>query len=144
MEFLDDNCMKFSAWLSYYTVFSIPPLAILIISSTGYFFVVQAVSVALFAQIQNLVVDSPALQIQQAIKSIRLSDNLSIATIIGFVMLLFSASGIFAEIQSSINYIWELKPKPKKGLIRMVINRLLSFSMIGVLGFILLVSLIVN
>jgi len=144
MEFLDDNCMKFSASLSYYTVFSIPPLAILIISSAGYFFGEEAVSGELFAQIQNLVGDSAALQIQEAIKSIKLSDNMSIATIIGFVMLLFSASGIFAEIQSSINYIWELKPKPKKGLIRMVINRLLSFSMIGVLGFILLVSLIVN
>src|SRR5690554_6849981 len=144
MEFLDDNCMKFSASLSYYTVFSIPPLAILIISSAGYFFGEEAVSGELFAQIQNLVGDNAALQIQEAIKSIKLSDNMSIATIIGFVMLLFSASGIFAEIQSSINYIWELKPKPKKGLIRMVINRLLSFSMIGVLGFILLVSLIVN
>ncbi len=57
---------------------------------------------------------------------------------------MFSASGIFAEIQSSINYIWELKPKPKKGIIKFVINRLLSFSMIGALGFILLVSLMIN
>lgn len=144
MEFLDNNCMKFSASLSYYTVFSIPPLAILLISSAGYFFGEEAVSGELFAQIQDLVGDNAALQIQEAIKSIKLSDNMGLATIIGFGALLFSASGIFAEIQSSINYIWELKPKPKKGIIRMVINRLLSFSMIGVLGFILLVSLIIN
>src|SRR5690606_28210658 len=75
---------------------------------------------------------------------IKLSDNMSWATIVGFVMLLFSASGVFAEIQSSINYIWELKPKPKKGIMKMVVNRLLSFSTIGVLGFILLISLIIN
>lgn len=144
MEFLDDNCIKFSASLSYYTIFSIPPLAILIISSAGYFFGEEAVRGEFFSQIEDLVGSNAALQIQEAIKGIRLSDNMNIATIIGFVTLLFSASGIFAEIQSSINYIWELKPKPKKGLIRMIINRLISFSMIGALGFILLVSLIVN
>ncbi|HLV51116.1 MAG TPA: YihY/virulence factor BrkB family protein [Flavobacterium sp.] len=144
MEFLDDNCVKFSASLSYYTIFSIPPLAILIISSAGYFFGEEAVRGEFFSQIEDLVGSNAALQIQEAIKGIRLSDNMNIATIIGFVTLLFSASGIFAEIQSSINYIWELKPKPKKGLVRMVINRLISFSMIGALGFILLVSLIVN
>ena len=144
MEFLDDNCVKFSASLSYYTIFSIPPLAILIISSAGYFFGEEAVRGEFFSQIEDLVGSNAALQIQEAIKGIRLSDNMNIATIIGFVTLLFSASGIFAEIQSSINYIWELKPKPKKGLVRMIINRLISFSMIGALGFILLVSLIVN
>lgn len=144
MEFLDDNCVKFSASLSYYTIFSIPPLAILMISSAGYFFGEEAVRGEFFSQIEDLVGSNAALQIQEAIKGIRLSDNMNIATIIGFVTLLFSASGIFAEIQSSINYIWELKPKPKKGLVRMVINRLISFSMIGALGFILLVSLIVN
>src|SRR5690606_10880207 len=143
-EFLDDNCIKFSASLSYFTIFSIPPLAILIISSAGYFFGEEAVRGEFFGQIQNLVGDKAAFQIQEAIKNIRLSNNLSIATIIGAITLLFSASGIFAEIQSSINYIWELKPKPKKGIIKFVINRLLSFSMIGALGFILLVSLMIN
>lgn len=143
-EFIDDNCMKLSASLSYYTIFSIPPLAILIISLAGYFFGEEAVTGEFFGQIQNLVGDKAAFQIQEAIKNIKLSNNLSIATIIGVITLLFSASGIFAEIQSSINYIWELKPKPKKGFIRFIVNRLLSFSMVGALGFILLVSLIVN
>lgn len=143
-EFLDDNCVKFSASLSYFTIFSIPPLAILIISLAGYFFGEEAVRGEFFEQVQSLVGDRAALQIQEAIKNIKLSDQMSLATIIGFVALLFSASGIFAEIQSSINYIWELKPKPKKGIIRFIINRLLSFSMIGALGFILLVSLVVN
>ncbi len=143
-EFLDDNCIKLSASLSYFTIFSIPPLAILIISSAGYFFGEEAVRGEFFSQIQNLVGEKAALQIQEAIKNIKLSSNLNLATIIGAVTLLFSASGIFAEIQSSINYIWELKPKPKKGIMRFIVNRLLSFSMIGALGFVLLVSLIVN
>lgn len=143
-EFLDDNCVKLSASLSYFTIFSIPPLAILIISSAGYFFGEDAVRGEFFSQIENLVGSKAAFQIQEAIKNIKLSNQMNIATIIGFVALLFSASGIFAEIQSSINYIWELKPKPKKGIIKFVVNRLLSFSMIGALGFMLLVSLVVN
>jgi len=143
-EFLDDNCVKLSASLSYFTIFSLPPLAILTITSAGYFFGEEAVRGEFFGQIQSLVGDKAAFQIQEAIKNIKLSNNLSVATIIGAITLLFSASGIFAEIQSSINFIWELKPKPKKGIIRFIVNRLLSFSMVGALGFVLLVSLIVN
>ena len=143
-EFIDDNCIKFSASLSYYTIFALPPLAILVISGTGYFFGEEAVRGEFFEQIRGFVGDKAAIQIQDAIKNITLYGNSTLATIIGFVTLLFSASAVFAEIQSSINYIWELKPKPKKGLLRFLKNRLLSFSMIGALGFVLLVSLIVN
>ena len=143
-EFLDDNCIKFSASLSYYTIFALPPLAILVISSAGYFFGEEAVRGEFFEQIRDFVGDKAALEIQNSIKNISLYGNTALATTIGFVTLLFSASAVFAEIQSSINYIWELKPKPKKGLLRFLKNRLLSFSMIGALGFVLLVSLIVN
>lgn len=144
MEFMDDNCVKFSAALSYYTIFAIPPLCILIISVTGYFFGEEAVSGELFDQINQLVGDAAAIQIQESIKNVQLSGASTLATYIGIITLLFGASGVFAEIQSSINFIWGLKAKPKKGLIRFLKNRLLSFSMIGSLGFVLLVSLILN
>ncbi len=143
-EFLDDNCIKLSASLSYYTVFALPSLAILIISITGYFFGKEAVSGEFYYQISDLVGEKAAKEIQESVKNIQLDTKGTLTTIIGAVMLLFSASAVFAEIQSSINYIWELKPKPKKGILRFIKNRLLSFSMIGALGFVLLVSLIVN
>ena len=143
-EFIDDNCIKFSASLSYYTIFALPSLCIIIISITGYFFCVYAVTGQFFVQINEMVGDKAAFQIQEAVKNVKLSDSGSIATMIGIATLLFSASGVFAEIQSSINYIWGLKAKPKKGVLRFVINRLLSFSMIGAFGFILLVSLLIN
>lgn len=60
------------------------------------------------------------------------------------IALLFGATGVFSEIQDSINVIWGLKAKPKKGFIKLVINRLISFSMIITIGFLLLVSLILN
>ncbi|MBQ0118110.1 MAG: YihY/virulence factor BrkB family protein [Flavobacterium sp.] len=143
-SFLDDNVIKFSASLSYYTIFAIPPLAIIIISVCGYFYGEEAVRGELFHQIRGLVGDSAASQIQEAIKNVKMTGSSTLATIIGGATLLFGASGVFAEIQSSINYIWGFKAKPKKGILRFIINRLLSFSMVASLGFILLVSLLLN
>lgn len=143
-SFLDDNVIKFSAALSYYTIFAIPPLCIILIALCGYFFGEDAVRGEFFGQIESIVGARAALQIQEAIQNIQLSGQTTVATIIGGVTLLFGASGVFAEIQSSINYIWGLKAKPSKGILRFVINRLLSFSMVASLGFILLVSLLLN
>lgn len=81
---------------------------------------------------------------QEMLRKTTMEYNSTWATILGFVTLLIGASTIFAEIQDSINIIWGLRPKPHKGLIKIILNRLLSFSMIIVLGFLLLVSLILN
>jgi len=73
-----------------------------------------------------------------------LSNTSTFAMIIGIIVLLIGASGVFAEIQSSINFIWGLKAKPNKGFRKFVQNRMMSFSMIGSMGFLLLVSLTIN
>lgn len=143
-EFLEDNGMKLSASLAYYTIFSLPPLLIIVISLTGMFYGKEAVSGEFFGQINELVGDAAATQIQEAIKNIELSGNNVYATTIGVIMLLVGASGVFAEIQSSINFIWGLKARPNKGLIKFVRNRIMSFSMIASVGFLLLVSLFLN
>lgn len=144
INFIDNNGIKLSASLSYYTIFSLPPLSIIILYTCGYFFGAEAVSGQFFQQINGLVGNEAALQIQEAIKNVELSESNNFAAILGSALLLFGASGIFAEIQSSINFIWKLKPKPKKGLVKFFFNRLMSFSMIAVVGFLLLVSLIAN
>lgn len=143
-EFIDDNAMKLSAALSYYTIFSLPPLLIIIISLSGFFFGAEAVRGEIFGQINGLVGNDAALQIQEAIKNVKLSTSNAFATTIGIITLLIGASGVFAEIQDSINFIWGIRAKPKRGLIRFVKNRLMSFSMIGSVGFLLMVGLIVN
>ncbi len=142
--FIDDNAIKLSAALSYYTIFSLPPLLIIIISVSGYFFGDQAVRGEIFGQINGLVGSEAALQIQDIIKNTRMSNSNSFATIIGLAILLIGASGVFAEIQGSINYIWGLEAKPKRGMIKYIYNRLISFSMIGSVGFLMMVGLIVN
>jgi membrane protein len=143
-EFIDDNAIKLSAALSYYTIFSLPPLLIIIISLSGFFFGADAVKGEIFGQINGLVGNEAALQIQETIKNVKLSESNTFATTIGVIVLLIGASGVFAEIQDSINYIWGIKAKPKRGLIKFIKNRLMSFSMIGSVGFLLLVGLIVN
>lgn len=143
-EFMSDNCIKLSAALSYYTIFSLPPLLIIIISLSGVFFGAEAVRGELFGQINGLVGNEAAVQIQEAIKNISLSKSNTFATTLGVILLIIGASGVFAEIQESINYIWGIRPKPKKGLIKFLKNRLMSFSMIASVGFLLLVGLIVN
>lgn len=143
-EFLDDNVLKLSAALSYYTIFSLPPLLIIIISISGFFFGTDAVNGEIFWQINGLVGNEAALQVQEMIKNVKLSGSNTFFTVIGFVILIIGASGVFSEIQDSINFIWGIKAKPKRGLIKFIKNRIMSFSMIGSVGFLLLVSLVIN
>jgi len=141
---IEDDVLKLSAALSYYTIFSLPPLLIIIISIAGFFFGSDAVRGELFGQINGLVGNEAAAQIQDAIKNVSLSRSNTFATILGVVILLIGASGVFAEIQDSVNFIWGIRAKPKRGVVKFIVNRLMSFSMIGSVGFLLMVGLIIN
>jgi membrane protein len=143
-EFMHDNGTQLSASLAYYTVFSLPPLLIIIISLCSFFFGTEAVRGEIFGQINVLVGNSAALQIQETLKNVKLSGDNTFTTVVSIAILFIGASGVFAEIQDSINYIWGIKAKPKRGFMKFLKNRLTSFSMIGSVGFLLLVSLIVN
>jgi len=143
-EFIDDNGMKLSASLSYYTIFSLPPLLIIIISACGFFFGADAVRGEIYWQINGLVGNSAAMQIQETIRNVTLSNSNTFVTTIGIIVLFIGASGVFTEIQSSINYIWGIEAKPKHGILKFLLSRLMSFSMIGTAGFLLMVGLIIN
>jgi membrane protein len=142
--FLDDNAMKLSASLSYYTIFSLAPLLVVVISLISIFYGREAIEGQIYGQINNLIGKSAAVQIQETIKNINVSGKSTTGAIIGIVTLVFSATGVFIEIQDSINYVWSIKAKPKKGWFKYIKNRLLSFSLIISLGFLLLVSLILS
>lgn len=143
-NFSDDRILKYSASLSYYTVFSIAPILIIIISVAGIFFGRDAVQGQIAGQISGLVGPEAATQIQSMIGNTHRSGNNVFASIVSGGILIIGATSIFAEIQDSINSIWGLKSKPKKGLIKMVITRLISFSLIISLGFIAMVSLLLD
>jgi membrane protein len=144
IAFSEDNAFKLSASLSYYTIFALGPLLIIIISLAGIFFGEDAVRGRIYEQINGLVGSDAALQIQDIIRNVQHSHATNIGAVIGIIILFIGATGVFTEMQGSINFIWSVKAKPKKGWLKYLGNRLLSFSLVIGLGFVLLVSLIVN
>ena len=143
-DFVDDNGLKLSASLSYYTIFAVAPMILIMMVLAGIFLGAEAVQGKIYGQINGLVGNSAALEIQNIIKNIQGTHHTTAGAIIGVIILVVAATGVFTEIQDSINYIWSVKAKPKKGWVKMILNRLLSFSLIISFGFILLVSLLVN
>ena len=144
IAFDNDNAFKLSASLSYYTIFALGPLLLIMISLTDIFLKKEDVEGKVYEQLNGLIGSDAALQIQNIIASVKGTHATTTGAIIGFIALFIGATGVFTEMQSSINYIWSVKAKPKKGWLKFIINRLLSFSLVLGLGFLLLVSLIVN
>lgn len=143
-EFLNDNCVKLSASLSYYTIFALGPTLLIIISFAGIFLGREAVEGKLYDQIKMLIGPAAASQVQSIIANLQQSDQTVVAAIVGVALLILGATGVFTEIQGSINYIWSIRAKPKKGWLKFITNRLISFSLVISCGFILLVSLVIN
>jgi len=145
-DFVADNVLKLSASLAFSTIFSLPGLLIIVIWFSNIFYRREVVEGSLYDQIAKFIGKDAALSIQETMKNSLHASGSHLATIVGFAALIIGATSVFGEIQDSINYIWKLKAKPRrgKGWLRLIINRLLSFSMIVSLGFILLVSLVVN
>ena len=139
--FGNDKITKLSGSLAYYTVFSLGPLMVVIISLCSIFLGREAVEGKVYQQLSNFVGSDTALQLQQIIKNASISGKGTLAAIIGGITLLIGATTVFGDIQDSINRIWGIKPKPKRGWVKMLQNRFLSFSVIATLGFLLLVSL---
>ncbi len=142
--FRNDLALKYSASLAYYTIFSLAPLLLLLISLGGIFLGKDAIQGKIFVEINGLVGNDAAKQIQDMIKHLEMSGKSTISVVIGIITLIIGATTVFGEIQESINIIWQVKPKPKVGWLKVVKNRLLSGSMIVTIGFLLLVSLVIN
>ena len=139
--FGNDKVTKLSGSLAYYTVFSLGPLMVVIISLCSIFLGREAVEGKVYEQLTSFVGSDTALQLQSIIKNASISGKGYLAAAIGGITLLIGATTVFGDIQDSINRIWGIKPKPKKGWLKMLHNRFLSFSVIATLGFLLLVSL---
>ncbi|WP_183576041.1 YihY/virulence factor BrkB family protein [Mucilaginibacter sp. X5P1] len=144
MGFVNDNGLKLSASLAYYTIFSLAPLLVLILALIGIFLRDESNRELLYVQIQHYVGLNASDQIKSIIKNYAFNSKSGVALITGIGILLLGASSMFVEIQDSLNTIWRVKAKPKKGWLKLLQNRFLSFSLIASLGFLLLVSLLVN
>ncbi len=143
-EFSEDNILKYSASLAYYTIFSLAPMLIVIISLGGLLLGREAMQGHIYAQIKDLVGVEAALQIQDIIKNIHVTGKSFLASVVSIIVLIIGATTIFGEVQDSLNKIWGLRIKKHKTWWKLIINRLLSFSLIISIGFIMMVSLALN
>jgi len=144
LGFTSEDSLKYSASLAYYTVFSLGPILVLMISLAGIFLGEEAIQGKVFEELRGFVGASAASQVQEVIKNLSLSGKSNIALLISAVTLLLGATTVFGDIQNSINKIWHVRPKVKKGWLKILKDRLLSSSLVIGLGFLLVVTLIIN
>jgi len=142
--FWSDRAFKHSASLAYYTILSLAPMLLLMIWLVGIFLGKDAAQGKVFAGINGLIGSQSATQIQDMIKHLESSGKSATSVIIGAITLLIGATTVFLEIQDSINMIWKVKVKPELGWAKLIRGRLLSSTLIVTVGFLMMVSLIVN
>jgi len=141
-EWQEDGALDLGAALSYYAIFSLAPLLLIVIGVAGLVWGREAVQGQLVSQLQGLVGEQGGQAIQTMIANAGKHGSGVMATIIGVVTILFGATGVFVQLQTSLDRIWNVEPRPGAGIRGFVKTRLLSFGMILGIGFLLLVSLV--
>lgn len=141
---VDDNAFNLAAALAYYTMFSLVPMLYIIINSLGIVFEKEKISSTVFNVLSDLVGTQGANALHNTLTNLVLNGSGWFQNVIGAVILIFTATTIFSTIQNGLNYIFRVKPKPKIGILKFFKTRLLAFSIIIGISFILVVSLIIN
>ncbi|CAM2977408.1 ribonuclease BN [Legionella steigerwaltii] len=140
----DDRVASLAAALAYYTLFSLAPILLISIAIVGSLFGEEAARNQLLTQISVLAGKQVALEIQEIIKNATLRTTSLNVQIVSILILLFSASGIFSEIQTGLNIIWGVKSNPDKKRFAFIRSRFLSFAMVLTSALLLLISLIIT
>ena len=143
-EFAEDHATKLSASLAYYTIFAIGPLLLVIVHVLGLFFRKKdEATTKVFEQVGQYIGKSGAAQLESILANMNTSSS-TLFGIIGILVFIFSATSIFTEMQSSINYMWSVRARPKRGWLKYITDRLLSFVLIIGIGVMLIASLLLN
>ncbi|CAA9233728.1 MAG: Inner membrane protein YihY, formerly thought to be RNase BN [uncultured Chloroflexia bacterium] len=143
-DWSEDRAPRLGAALAYYAVFSLAPLLVLLIGIAGLVFGQEAVQSRVMAQVGGILGEQGGSAIGEMIQGARKPSTGIIATVIGLVTLLFGASGVFGQLHDALNTIWEVQPKPGRGILGMIRDRFVSFTMILGVGFLLMISLVVS
>lgn len=130
-----------STVIAYYTIFSLPGLLVIVINVAGYFYDKAEVTGQLTAQIQGVIGGDTARDIESIIGKASQSKGTTLATLLGIATLIFGATGVFYQVQQILNKVWEVEPKPKQKILKLIRDRVFSFGLILAVGFLLLVSL---
>lgn len=143
-DFVDDHATKLSASLAYYFILSIGPILLILITLLSFIYKKSFATKQVFEQVAAFMGKKEAAMLKSMLEHIARQNIGTLFGIIGAVVLIFGATSIFTEIQSSINYIWSIRAKPKKGWLKYIEDRLLSFFLIIVIGCMMIISLFIN
>ncbi len=144
IDWVEDNAPRLSAALAFYTILSVAPLLVIVTAIAGAVFGEVAASGQLVDQLRGILGKSGAEVVKSMIEKSNRPTAGTVASVIGLVTLLFGASAVFGELQGALNTIWNVKPKPGRGILSTIRDRFLSFGMVLAVGFLLLVTLIIN
>lgn len=143
-EWSEDKATRLAAAIAYYAVFSLGPLLIIAIAIIGFVYGQEIAQGKIVEQMRGLFGENGAEAIQTMVEAARKPSAGIIATIISVIILMFTASGLFIQLQDALNTIWEVAPKPGLGIMATIRQRFLSFSLVLGIGFLLLVSLLIS
>src|SRR4051794_6315424 len=143
-EFSRDKVPRLGAALAYYTIFSLAPLLLIVIAIAGLVFGHEAAQGKLFEQLRGVLGQTTAAAMQEMVKNAAKPKSGSIATILGILTLILGASGVFGQLKDALNTIWDVKPKEGGGIMSIIKDRFLSFAMVFGIGFLLMVSLVID
>jgi membrane protein len=141
---VDDYASSMGAALAYYTLFSLAPLLLIVVSIAGLVFGADAARGEIFAELRDLVGDDGAAAAQSLLQSVNKPTQGVFATVVGIGTLLLGAASVFVELQNALDRIWRAPPRQGSGLWNLISSRLLSFGMVLGIGFLLIVSLIAS
>lgn len=144
VRWLDREPFRNSAVISFYTIFSLPGLLVIIINLAGYFYGEEAITRRISAEIEGMIGGNTAKDIEGIIANARLHSDSLWASLVGIGTLIFGATGVFYQLQQTLNSIWEVKPEPRNKIVKMILDRVFSFGLILAVGFLLLVSLVLS
>jgi len=139
-----DEPFRLSAVVAYYALLSLPALLIIVINTAGYIFGEEAIQGQISGEIQSMLGDDSAKQVEVMIANASEQKGSTIASIISIAFLLFGATGAFFHLQKSLNIVWRVKEDPNNTLKRVLLDRATAFGMILVIAFLLLVSLVLT
>lgn len=144
VEWIDDNAARVAASLAFYTLLSMAPLVLLSVAMLGALMGETAAQSRILDEVGSVIGPQAAGALSAIVESAHRSDSGLISSIVGIVVLLVGASGVFGELQYALDTIWGVKPKPGRGIMGVVKDRLFSFSMVIAVAFVLLVSLVIS
>lgn len=144
VAFINGDSFTHASSIAFYTIFSLPAILLISLSVGSTLFERTDVQRELISQVGSLIGQGSAIEIESILLNAARNSDTLVARIIGIITLVLSATSVFLSLQISINQIWKIKPKPKRGFIKFLVNRLLSLAMVISIGFVLMVSLVLD